>query len=113
MGAGEHALKLGRLDPLPQAFVHFVNICQGGLVPGLLPQLDHDPHILKLPDQRIPHLHDLFQGGAPFQDFLGFAGIVPETVRGDLGLDLLDRFTLVIYVKETPEAWRCALRDRS
>ena len=111
MGAGEHALELGRLDAFLQAAVHLRDLGKGRLVLGFLPQLDHHPHVVQLPDERVPALDDLFQGGAPAEDLLGSVHRIPETGRCDLGLDLLERFPFGVYVKETPEVWRYVLQN--
>ena len=113
MGAGEHALELGRFDPLLQAVVHPGYFRQGVLILGLFTQFDHDAQVFDLLVKPVPGLDDLFQGGALLDDVLRFAGVVPESGNRHDGFDLLDRFAFGIYVKETPEAWRCALRSHS
>ena len=54
MGTGQHPLKFGGLNPQPETLVHFVDLCQGGLICSLLTQLDHHPDIVGLTGQRIP-----------------------------------------------------------
>ena len=113
MVAGEHALELGRLNPARQMFVHFMNLNEGVLVLGFLPQFYHHPYIRELTSERVPGLDNFFQCRTPFHDVLGDAGIIPETGRRHGGLDFLDGFPLVIYVKETPGAWRYVLPGHS
>ena len=64
MGAGEHALEFGRLDLLYQAVVHLRHFGQRLCILGFLAQLDHHADILQPGGSAVPHLDDLFQGGA-------------------------------------------------
>jgi hypothetical protein len=113
MGAGEHALELGRFDRLDQAGGHSPDLRQGFRILRFFPQFDHHADILRLTHKSVPHLDDLFQGRAFLYDVLRLRGVVPEAGNCHDRFDLLDRFTLGIYVKETPGVCRSALHNPS
>lgn len=90
MGSGKHPLEFRRFHTLLQKIVHLRNFGQGGHVSGFFTQFDHNPHILKLAIERIPQLHDFFQGGPFLQDSLGVFTGIPKTGSSDFRFDLLD-----------------------
>jgi len=110
MGAGEHPLEFGGNHLFFELFIQFVGFLESRLILDLAAQLDQDSDICSLPLQAVPARQDLLDDGPFPKNDLGLLVIIPETGCCDTGLYLLDILPLAIYVKETPEAWKSALR---
>src|SRR6185369_13374521 len=108
--SGEHPLEFGGNHLFFKLFIQFVSFLKSRLVLDLAAELDKHADIFSLTLQAVPARQYLFDHGSFAKDDLRPLIIIPETGCGDAGLYLLDILPFAIYVKETPEAWKSALR---
>src|SRR6185369_3145218 len=110
MRAGEHPLEFGSNHLFFKLFIQFMHFLKGCLILGLAPQLYKHSDIFRLAHQAVPARQYLLDHGSFAKDDLRLLIVIPETGCCDAGFYLLNILPFAIYVKETPEAWRSALR---
>jgi hypothetical protein len=87
-----------------------VRLLKGRLILDFAAEFNQNTNIFRKPYQLVPAIENLFNNGSFTQDSLGRLIVIPKALNSYAGFNFLNILPLAIYVKETPEAWKSALR---